>query len=55
MPLLTSTLEKENFDPLVDSRLQNKYDPNEMARMVACAAASIQYSAKCRPKMSQVK
>ncbi|KAK7251571.1 hypothetical protein RIF29_34884 [Crotalaria pallida] len=53
-PLLTRALEEENFDSLVDPRLQNEYDPNEMARMVACAAASIRYSAKRRPKMSQV-
>ncbi|CAL0312477.1 unnamed protein product [Lupinus luteus] len=53
-PVLTQTLEDENFDPLVDPRIQNEYDPNEMACMVACAAAAIRYSAKRRPKMSQI-
>lgn len=54
-PLLTRALEDENFDSLVDPRLLNEYDPNEMARMVACTAASIRHSAKRRPRMSQVK
>ncbi|OIW10017.1 hypothetical protein TanjilG_32757 [Lupinus angustifolius] len=53
-PVLTQTLEDENFDSLVDPRLQNEYDRNEMACMVACAAAAIRYSAKRRPKMSQI-
>ncbi|KAE9613954.1 hypothetical protein Lal_00016599 [Lupinus albus] len=53
-PVLTHTLEDENFESLVDPRLQNEYDSNEMACMVACAAAAIRYSAKRRPKMSQI-
>ncbi|KAI9128942.1 hypothetical protein K1719_000425 [Acacia pycnantha] len=53
-PMLTRALEEENFDSVVDPRLQHDYDPNEMARMVACAAACIRHSAKRRPKMSQV-
>lgn len=43
-----------NYDELVDSRLEGKYNPVELARMVGCAAASIRHSAKRRPKMSQV-
>ena len=53
-PMLTRALEEENFDSVVDPRLQHDYDPNEMARMLACAAACIRHSAKRRPRMSQV-
>ena len=38
----------------MDRFLESNYDSQEMARMVACAAASIRHSAKRRPKMSQV-
>ncbi|KAL7259953.1 hypothetical protein ACSBR1_005756 [Camellia fascicularis] len=53
-PLLTQALEDGNFDPFVDPQLQRDYRPNEMARMVACAAACVRHSAQCRPGMSQV-
>lgn len=53
-PLLTRALEDGNYTELVDIRLDNTYNSQEMARMVACAAASIRHSAKRRPKMSQV-
>ncbi|KAM7509516.1 hypothetical protein LguiA_019969 [Lonicera macranthoides] len=53
-PLLTRALEDGNFDTLVDQRLQNDYNNNEMARMVACAAACVRHSARRRPRMSQV-
>ncbi|KAE9600309.1 hypothetical protein Lal_00045952 [Lupinus albus] len=53
-PLLTRSLEEDDFDSLVDPRLQNEINRNELARMVACAAACIRYSAKRRPRMSQV-
>nr|KYP66978.1 putative serine/threonine-protein kinase At1g01540 family [Cajanus cajan] len=53
-PLLTRALEEDDFDSLIDPRLMNEYDPNEMARMVACAAACTRHSAKRRPRMSQV-
>ncbi|CAL5397029.1 unnamed protein product [Camellia sinensis] len=43
-----------NFDTLVDPQLQRDYRPNEMACMVACAAACVRHSARCRPQMSQV-
>ncbi|KAL7239987.1 hypothetical protein ACSBR2_005783 [Camellia fascicularis] len=54
-PLLTQALEDGNFDTLVDPQLQRDYKPNEMARMVACAAACVRHSAQCRPRMSQVR
>jgi hypothetical protein len=47
-------LEDRNFDALVDAKLQNDYEPNEMACMVACAAACVRHSARRRPRMSQV-
>ncbi|KAL6226455.1 hypothetical protein ACLB2K_000417 [Fragaria x ananassa] len=53
-PLLTRALESDDFDELVDPRLRNSYDHNEMARMVACAAACVRHSARRRPRMSQV-
>ncbi|KAL6974416.1 Proline-rich receptor-like protein kinase perk1, partial [Sarracenia purpurea var. burkii] len=53
-PLLTRALEDGNFDTLVDPRLQREYNHNEMARMVACAAACVRHSARRRPRMSQV-
>lgn len=53
-PLLNRALEDGNFDSLADPRLQNNYDHNEMARMVACAAACVRHSARRRPRTSQV-
>ncbi|XP_062148095.1 proline-rich receptor-like protein kinase PERK1 [Alnus glutinosa] len=53
-PLLTRALEDRNFDALVDAKLQNDYEPNEMACMVACAAACVRHSARRRPRMSQI-
>ncbi|GLT48582.1 hypothetical protein SLA2020_221990 [Shorea laevis] len=53
-PLLTRAADDENFDSLADPRLQNEYNHNEMARMVACAAACVRHSARRRPRMSQI-
>ncbi|PQM34247.1 proline-rich receptor-like protein kinase PERK15 [Prunus yedoensis var. nudiflora] len=53
-PLLTQALEDGDFDALVDPRLERNYNNNEMARMVACAAACVRHSAWLRPRMSQV-
>ncbi|KAL0337406.1 UNVERIFIED_CONTAM: Proline-rich receptor-like protein kinase PERK1 [Sesamum calycinum] len=53
-PVLTRALEDGNFDALVDQRLRNDHSHNEMARMVACAAACVRHSARRRPRMSQV-
>lgn len=51
---MIKALNDENFDGLVDPRLENEFDISEMTKMVACAAASVRHSAKRRPKMSQV-
>ncbi|XP_041006791.1 proline-rich receptor-like protein kinase PERK1 [Juglans microcarpa x Juglans regia] len=53
-PLLARALEERNFDALIDPKLQNDFDPNEMASMVACAAACVRHSARRRPRMSQI-
>ncbi|PIN19252.1 Serine/threonine protein kinase [Handroanthus impetiginosus] len=52
--LLTQALEEGNFDAIVDQRMKNDHNQNEMAQMVACAAACVRHSAKHRPRMSQV-
>ncbi|XP_031252697.1 proline-rich receptor-like protein kinase PERK15 isoform X1 [Pistacia vera] len=52
-PLLAQALEEGNFGPLVDPKLK-EYDSTGMARMVACAAASVHHSARRRPRMSQI-
>ncbi|KAJ0075815.1 hypothetical protein Patl1_34199 [Pistacia atlantica] len=52
-PLLAQALEEGNFGPLVDPKLK-EYDSTGMARMVACAAASVRHSARRRPRISQI-
>ncbi|XP_028771729.1 proline-rich receptor-like protein kinase PERK1 [Neltuma alba] len=53
-PLLSQAMENGNFDALADPRLQNSYNSDEMLRMIACAANCVRYSARHRPRMSQV-
>ncbi|XP_062189320.1 proline-rich receptor-like protein kinase PERK1 [Phragmites australis] len=53
-PLMTRAFEDGNHDALVDPRLGNEYNNNEMERMIACAAACVRHSARRRPRMSQV-
>lgn len=53
-PLLVQARENDDFNALVDPRLQNDYDSSEMTRMAACAAACVRHSARLRPRMSQV-
>ncbi|XP_042420485.1 proline-rich receptor-like protein kinase PERK1 isoform X2 [Zingiber officinale] len=53
-PLLTGALEDGNYDSLIDPKLGNDFNPNEMTCMIACAAACVQHSARRRPKMSQI-
>ncbi|CAA2961157.1 proline-rich receptor-like protein kinase PERK1 [Olea europaea var. sylvestris] len=53
-PLLSKSMEDGNYGEIVDPRLLGNYDPLEMARMVACAAACIRHSARKRPRMSQI-
>ena len=51
---MARALEDGNFNELADARLEGNYNPQEIARMVTCAAASIRHSGRKRPKMSQV-
>jgi hypothetical protein len=53
-PLMTKVIEGGNHDALVDPRLGNEYNNNEMEKMIACAAACVRHSARRRPRMSQV-
>ncbi|VFQ67868.1 unnamed protein product [Cuscuta campestris] len=53
-PILMRAAEGGSYEELVDPRLENNYDHQEMNRMVACAGASIRHSARRRPKMSQI-
>ncbi|XP_038714091.1 proline-rich receptor-like protein kinase PERK7 [Tripterygium wilfordii] len=53
-PLCLHALEVGSFDEVADPSLEGNYDQHEMARMVACASASIRHSARRRPKMSQI-
>ena len=53
-PMLTRALDDGNFDSLVDPKLQKQYNHNDMACMVACAAACVRHSARRRSRMSQV-
>lgn len=53
-PLLTQAIGDGNFESLTDPRLNKNYNANEMASMVACAAACVRLSAWRRPRMSQV-
>ncbi|XP_060176120.1 putative proline-rich receptor-like protein kinase PERK6 [Lycium barbarum] len=53
-PILDRATEGGNYDELIDPRLEEKFDGQQMLCMVICAAASIKHSAKRRPKMSQI-
>ena len=54
-PALSRALADGDYDGVADPRLHGSYDPVEMARLVASAAAAVRHSAKKRPKMSQVR
>uniref|UniRef100_A0A1J3FS84 non-specific serine/threonine protein kinase n=2 Tax=Noccaea caerulescens TaxID=107243 RepID=A0A1J3FS84_NOCCA len=53
-PLLDQASEENNFEIVADTKLNSEYDREEMARMVACAAASVRHLARQRPSMDQV-
>ena len=53
-PLIAKAKEDGDYSELVDPRLKDNYDHNEMALMASCASAAVRHSAKRRPKMSQV-
>lgn len=53
-PLMIKAFEDGNHDALVDPRLGSEYNDNEMASMIACAAACVRHSSRRRPRMGQV-
>uniref|UniRef100_M4DQI9 non-specific serine/threonine protein kinase n=1 Tax=Brassica campestris TaxID=3711 RepID=M4DQI9_BRACM len=53
-PLCMNAAQDGEYGELVDPFLENQYEPYEMARMVACAAAAVRHSGRRRPKMSQI-
>ncbi|XP_062221338.1 proline-rich receptor-like protein kinase PERK1 isoform X2 [Phragmites australis] len=53
-PLLAKAVEEDNYDELIDPRLETNYDAYDMARLVACAAAAVRQTARSRPRMSQI-
>lgn len=53
-PLLAQALEDEDFEGLVDPKLEKNYIGSEMFRMIEAAAACVRHSATRRPRMSQV-
>ncbi|XP_010488565.1 PREDICTED: proline-rich receptor-like protein kinase PERK1 [Camelina sativa] len=53
-PLLNRASEEGDFEGLADPKMGNEYDKEEMARMVACAAACVRHSGRRRPRMSQI-
>ncbi|XP_049376912.1 proline-rich receptor-like protein kinase PERK1 [Solanum stenotomum] len=53
-PLLRSALDDGKLDALVDPCLGQNYNSEEMANMIACAAACVRHSSRRRPRMSQV-
>ena len=53
-PLLNRAIENQEFDELVDPRLDGDFDDVEMFRVIEAAAACIRHSAARRPKMGQV-
>ncbi|XP_039845542.1 proline-rich receptor-like protein kinase PERK8 [Panicum virgatum] len=53
-PLLNRAIENQEFDELIDPRLDGDFDDVEMFRVIEAAAACIRHSAARRPKMGQV-
>ncbi|CAA2999093.1 proline-rich receptor kinase PERK8 [Olea europaea subsp. europaea] len=53
-PLLTQALDTEDFEEIVDPRLEKNYIASEMFRMIEAAAACVRHFASKRPRMSQV-
>ncbi|KAK1667085.1 hypothetical protein QYE76_055244 [Lolium multiflorum] len=53
-PLLTKAAEEENYEELIDPKLETNYDAYDMARLIACAAAAVRQTARSRPRMTQI-
>ncbi|KAK4765933.1 hypothetical protein SAY87_007575 [Trapa incisa] len=53
-PLLAQALDDEDFEGLVDLKLEKNYVASELFRMIEAAAVCVRHSATKRPRMSQV-
>lgn len=53
-PMLAHVLDKEDFEEVVDPRLEQNFVKVEMFRMIEAAAACVRHLASKRPRMSQV-
>lgn len=53
-PKLLQALQDENFSGIVDPRLRNQYNHDEMKMMIACSAACIRDYPQERPPISRV-
>jgi hypothetical protein len=53
-PLLTKAIEEDNYEELIDPKLEANYDAYDMARLIACAAAAVRQTARSRPRMTHV-
>ncbi|KAI9107865.1 hypothetical protein K1719_021201 [Acacia pycnantha] len=51
--LFSDALDRRHFEGIVDERLENDYDVEEMFRMISCAANCVRHSAINRPPMTQ--
>ena len=53
-PLLGYALDNEEFEGLVDPRLEKNYVESEVFRLIEIAAACVRHSSAKRPRMGQV-
>ncbi|KAH7516622.1 hypothetical protein FEM48_Zijuj10G0154500 [Ziziphus jujuba var. spinosa] len=53
-PLLSHALESEEFEGLVDPRLEKNFVDSEMLQLIGIAAACVRHSSAKRPRMGQV-
>ncbi|XP_061340698.1 proline-rich receptor-like protein kinase PERK9 [Gastrolobium bilobum] len=53
-PLLSNALDTEDFESLIDPRLEKNYVESELFCMIEVAAACVRHSAAKRPRMGQV-
>jgi len=51
---IRAALQNNDFTELVDPRLTNQYNPDEIMRMIACGVACTRSSPHERPSMSQI-
>ena len=52
--MLSHAIDNEEFESLVDPRLEKNYVESEMLCMIEAAAACVRHSSSKRPRMGQV-